>query len=258
VGRDVDGTPLAVVHRDVSPHNIVVTSGGGVKLIDLGIARASLQTHHTETGVVKGKYAYMAPEQLDAKAQVDARADLFALGAVLHELLVGRALFQGASDLDTCDRVRGAPIPDPCDARPDLPRAIGDVVLRALARDPDLRWPTAGELVRALDDAAAIGGVWPSAPRLWTEVTSLLGPAPRPELEHGALIWRDAPARTPRVYPRASGEGTVMEVIAPESTEKSDPPPEAEPSPDPARRDPSLAYYLHVGAVDRDGGGDED
>ena len=245
---DLDGTPLAVIHRDVSPHNIVVTSGGGVKLIDLGIARASLQTHHTETGVVKGKYAYMAPEQLDSSARVDARADLFALGAVLHELLVGRALFQGASDLDTCDRVRAAPIPDPCDTRPDLPRAIADVVLRALARDPDVRWASAADLARALDDAAAATGVWPGANRLWTEVGGLLGPAPRPELEDGGtLVWRDAPARAPRVYPRASGEGTVMEVITPEPTERSSPPEGAQPEP---RRDPSLAYYLHVGAVD--------
>jgi serine/threonine-protein kinase len=250
---DLDGTPLAVVHRDVSPHNIVVTSGGGVKLIDLGIARASLQTHHTETGVVKGKYAYMAPEQLDTKAVVDARADLFALGAVLHELLVGRALFQGASDLDTCDRVRAAPIPDPCDSRPDLPRTIADVVLRALARDPDVRFSSAAELARALEDAAAATGVWPSATRLWAEVTALLGAAPRPELEDGALVWRDAPARAPRVYPRASGEGTVMEVIAPEPTEKSEPPEGASTdSGDAGRRDPSLAYYLHVGAPDRD------
>src|SRR2546423_1129142 len=83
--------PLGVVHRDVSPHNIIISPGGSVKLIDLGIARASLQTHRTETGVVKGKYAYMAPEQLStARDSVDGRADVFSLGAVLHELLVGR------------------------------------------------------------------------------------------------------------------------------------------------------------------------
>ena len=256
---DLDGTPLGVVHRDVSPHNIIVSPGGGVKLIDLGIARASLQTHRTETGVVKGKYAYMAPEQL-SNVPIDGRADVFSLGAVVHELLVARALFQGTSDLDTCDRVRKAPIPNPSEARPDVPPAIADVVMSALERDPARR-PTAAQLAQALEDAAMKSGVWPSASTLWSEVRGLLGPAPRPELADEGLQWRDATPLAPRMWARARAEGTVMEVAdaAPEPLEGElsgpieAPPPKEDPA-DTARRDPALSYYLHVGAVKDDTG----
>ncbi len=257
---DLDGTPLDVIHRDVSPHNLIIGDNGVVKLIDLGVARAALQTHRTETGVVKGKYAYMAPEQLGPVAQLDARADLFSLGAVLHELLVGRALFQGQSDLDTCDRVRLLPIPDPHATRGDIPRGIADVVMTALERDPEHRWPSAAALVVALENAATGAGVWPSESGLAAETNALLGPAPRPVLEHHGLVWRDAPPALPRMWGGARGPGTVMETGQPTPpTPSATPEPiDDEPTegvaapiaePEPARRDPALSYYLHVGAV---------
>jgi serine/threonine-protein kinase len=269
---DLDGTPLRVIHRDVSPHNVIVASGGVVKLIDLGIARAALQTHHTETGVVKGNYAYMAPEQLGLAERLDGRADLFSLGAMLHELLVGRALFQGTSDLDTCERVRAAPIPHPQTARPDVPRAIADVIMTALERDPDRRWPSAATFAEALEDAAARAGVWPGESALWAEVTALLGPPPRPLWADGLLTWRDRRPGSPRLSPRAVREGTAVEA-SPPLDEIEDAPSAPVTDPDAPRpplvppqsrpRDPALSYYLHVGAVkdgdagDDDGGGEQ-
>jgi eukaryotic-like serine/threonine-protein kinase len=222
---DLDGAPLHVVHRDVSPHNLIIGDGGIVKLIDLGVARAALQTHHTETGVVKGKYAYMAPEQLRATAHLDARADLFSLGVVIWELLVGRALFQGTSDLDTCDRVRSAPIASPESVRADLPGALAQVVMTALERDPDRRWASATTLAAALEAAATRSGVWPSEAGLALETIALLGPAPRPMLDRGVLVWRDAAPATPRVF--GTADGTVME-----QTPAPLPPPPRAPSDD--------------------------
>jgi len=285
---DLDGAPLEVIHRDVSPHNLIIGSDGVVKLIDLGVARAALQTHHTETGVVKGKYAYMAPEQLGPASRLDARADLFSLGIVLHELLLGRALFQGTSDLDTCDRVRLLPIPDLVPLRPDLPRAVADVVMTALERNPDRRWQSGAQLAAALDVAAQDSGVWPSDAGLVDEVVALIGPAPRPVLDRGVLTWRDlTPSPPPITWSAArTGQGTVLRHSSPRPHTPTPPTPMIPsipelsrtpyvapdpvpdpvdeelsdaidarktpvlpPDPDPPRRDPALSYYIHVGAV---------
>src|SRR6185436_1352453 len=92
--KDASGKSLKVVHRDVSPHNIVISSAGAVKLIDFGVARAANKSVHTASGILKGKFPYMAPEQASAR-KVDARTDVFALGIVLWEMLVGESLFRG-------------------------------------------------------------------------------------------------------------------------------------------------------------------
>ncbi|MCE9580028.1 MAG: protein kinase [Deltaproteobacteria bacterium] len=268
---DLDGAPLGVIHRDVSPHNVIVTSSGHAKLIDLGIARAALQTHHTETGVVKGKYAYMAPEQLGPAHQLDTRADVFSLGVMIHEFLVGRPLFQGLSDLDTCERVRGQVVAHPARVRPDVPRAIGDVVMVALERDPERRWASAAAMVEALEDAAARAGVVPSPTGLWREALAIAGPAPLPLLRDGALVWSDGPARVRAATPlttiadRSEPVDADLEAALDELPDAvvreplDDAPTDDVPTPlidsvpvpidAPAVRDPALAYYLHVGGV---------
>src|SRR5690606_3081925 len=109
--RDVEGKPMLVVHRDVTPQNIMIDANGSVKLIDLGIARSEMQVHQTRVGTVKGKLSYIAPEALAKRAKVDHRADLFTLGIVLHESLTTKGLFRGSDDLDTLERVRSMPIP---------------------------------------------------------------------------------------------------------------------------------------------------
>jgi serine/threonine protein kinase len=190
--RDVDGTPLGVVHRDVTPQNVLISATGTAKLIDLGIARAALQTHETQAGLVKGKYAYMAPEQLDGRGHFDHRSDIFSLGVVLHEMLCGRPLFRGASDLDTVARVREGAIPDPAQARSDVPRELAAVVMAALERDPDRRLATGTELIAGLEDVAERCRILPSMLAVRDELHELCGMPPEPELHAGALHWRRA------------------------------------------------------------------
>ena len=148
--RGDDGQPLQVVHRDVSPQNLIVTYDGAVKVMDFGIARAVDQLHLTRTGTVRGKFPYMAPEQIE-QATVDRRADVWSLGVVLWELLTGKRLFHREREVDTMRAVLSAPIPAPSSVRPGIPRAIDAVALHALARNPAHRFASARELVLALE-----------------------------------------------------------------------------------------------------------
>jgi serine/threonine-protein kinase len=151
---DEQGVPLSIVHRDVSPQNLLVGSDGITRVLDFGIAKAVSRLQSTRLGQVKGKLAYMAPEQL-RREPVDRRTDLFATGVVLWELLVGRKLFAGDDYPATIAYVLGEPITHPSDCVPDLPRAVGDVAMRALSRDPQGRYATAMEMALALDATAA-------------------------------------------------------------------------------------------------------
>ena len=153
--REVDGRSLNVVHRDLSPHNILVSKDGEVKITDFGIAKAVTSAVRTRTGVVKGKIAYMSPEHAAGK-RADGRSDLYALGIVLWETLSGTRLFGRAAD----DRRPPAPserrsIPNPAALRPDVPEGLGLFVGRLLAPDPDERFAGALEALEALELAGA-------------------------------------------------------------------------------------------------------
>jgi serine/threonine-protein kinase len=146
-----DGRPLGIIHRDVTPSNIMLCAGGGIKLLDFGVAKSDRSEPLTRAGTVKGKPAYLAPEQLDQR-KVDGRVDLFALGVVLHEMLSLEHLFAGDRDLVTLKNVREMTIPRPSAGRPDVPPDLDAVIMRALERDPDRRYAGAGEMARALDE----------------------------------------------------------------------------------------------------------
>src|SRR5207244_12792836 len=133
---NTEGEPYHMVHRDISPQNVLVTFEGGVKLIDFGVAKAAGRAQHTRTGALKGKYSYMSPEQV-AGAEVDGRSDIFALGIVLHELLTGRRLFKADSDVQTLARVRECNVAPPSRVNPPLPPGLDAIVLKALAKDPN-------------------------------------------------------------------------------------------------------------------------
>jgi eukaryotic-like serine/threonine-protein kinase len=153
--RTNDGTPLDIVHRDVSPQNVLISWDGEVKLIDFGIAKAAHRLTHTQAGMVKGKFSYISPEQLAGRGATR-RSDIFAVGAVLYELLTNTRLFKGETDMATVELVKNAEIAPPTTVSSGLPRQLDGIVLKALARDPKDRYRSAGELLVDLETVAAI------------------------------------------------------------------------------------------------------
>ncbi len=148
--RDETGSPALVVHRDVNPSNIFLCVSGEPKVIDFGLAKARDRIGGTAIGVVKGKLAYLSPEQVAGKP-VDRRSDIFSLGITLWEITVGRRLFREDSDVATVRRVLAADVPDPTTLVPDYPPALAAVLRRALDPDPMTRFASANELARELD-----------------------------------------------------------------------------------------------------------
>lgn len=152
--RDHEGIPLNLVHRDVSPHNLLVGSDGRTRLLDFGVARARQRLTTTRVGEMKGKLAYMAPEQASGQA-IDRRTDLFAAGIVLWESLAGARLFYGSNEADTLSRLMTQEIPPLSQFSMNTPTALDKVVGRALDRDPDRRFSSAQDFANALEEAAA-------------------------------------------------------------------------------------------------------
>jgi serine/threonine protein kinase len=149
-----DGQVLGMIHRDVSPSNVMLSFDGTVKLLDFGIAKAlgeDAAEEATKSGTLKGKFAYMAPEQTGSN-EIDRRIDIFATGIVLHEILTGRRLFKGENDMQTIERVRRCEIPLPSLHNPLCPPQLDQIVLQALAKNCDDRYQSASEMADALDD----------------------------------------------------------------------------------------------------------
>lgn len=148
--RDYDGRPLSIIHRDVSPHNIFVTYDGHTKLVDFGIAKAALSSTETEVGVLKGKVAYMSPEQAMG-GRIDQRSDLFAMGIVLWELLARQRLMTGESAANTLHKLMNEPIPRLSQVVPGIDPALDAIVAKSLEKDPQYRWQSAAEMRDALE-----------------------------------------------------------------------------------------------------------
>ena len=148
--RTSDGEALNVIHRDVTPSNVVLTSAGSLKLLDFGIAKYETSEARTQNHYVKGKPAYLAPEIIEGNA-FDARVDLFSVGVVLHELLTLTPLFAADHDLAILHKVLRCRSRAPSRARPDVPPALDAIVMKALQRDRARRYASAAEMARDLD-----------------------------------------------------------------------------------------------------------
>jgi eukaryotic-like serine/threonine-protein kinase len=149
--RGANGQPLQIVHRDVSPQNILVTYEGEVKVVDFGIAKAASKSEHTKTGMLKGKFSYMSPEQCLGEP-LDARADIFALGIVLYELVTGKRLFKHESELMILEMIVKRPIVRPAEAAEGVPPKLDAIIMQALEKAPEARFQTAQEMQIALEE----------------------------------------------------------------------------------------------------------
>mgnify|MGYP000970547848 CR=1 FL=1 len=198
---DESGASMRVIHRDVSPQNVFLTFDGNVKLLDFGLAKSVFQASVTRDGVAKGKLSYMSPEQVMTKA-LDHRTDIWSLGIVLYELSLGVKLFDvGRGELNVVRDIMEARVPRPRDIDPGYPAALEAIVLRALAKRPEDRFPTAYAFARDLAAAAAEAGIVPS-PEAVTRFLNELYPdrivgrtAPGPELLPSAIA--DPPPEKP-------------------------------------------------------------
>jgi serine/threonine protein kinase len=198
---DDKGEPLGLVHRDVSPSNLLVTHGGHVKVIDFGIAKASVGHLRTQTGHVKGKMAYMSPEAIGGK-ELDARSDLFSLGVVAHELVTARPLFATKNEYQTLLRVQKAAVAPPSTYNQDCPAELDAIIMRALERNRDHRWASAADMREQLIDLALRYNL-NAGPRVvsdWMQWAFAMGDAPRGELS-GKITMTGTPAvSTPRPF----------------------------------------------------------
>ncbi len=148
--KDDEGNSVGLVHRDISPQNIFITYDGAVKIIDFGIARAAGRLAQTTLGKIKGKFSYMAPEQV-LGSEFDHRVDLFALGATLYECAIGARLFAGKDDTDTLHQLLFEDVPDPRTRIPDFPTELALCLKRALASKPEERYPSGAPFRDELD-----------------------------------------------------------------------------------------------------------
>jgi TonB family protein len=148
--HDFEGKDLGLVHRDVSPQNVLVSQDGDIKLCDFGIAKAASKASHTQAGALKGKLQYMSPEQAWGRS-IDKRSDIFALATVLFEMLTGKKLFTGDNELSILEQVREARVALPSEINDEVTPQIDRIVVKALQKDPANRYQTAGEMAKELD-----------------------------------------------------------------------------------------------------------
>jgi eukaryotic-like serine/threonine-protein kinase len=200
--RDAAGRSMGIVHRDVSPQNVLISHAGEVKIVDFGIAKATMRAKQTAVGVIKGKYYYMSPEQAWGDP-LDHRTDIFSAGILLYEMLTGQMLYLEEDMTKLLEMVRRADIPPPSSKRREIPRELDRIVMRALAKKPDLRWQTAQDYATELERFLHAYAPDYTASRLATFVGEVMGPRAPAEPPPAARPPR-APAPPP---PPTGAEG---------------------------------------------------
>jgi serine/threonine protein kinase len=225
--RTADGTPMGIVHRDVSPSNIMVGYDGAVKLLDFGIAKAISRSVETQAGVIKGKFAYMAPEQCRGRG-VDRRSDVFSLGIILYEVTTQHRCFRADSDFDTMHRIVTGDVVRPSRLVQGYPPALEAVVMKALAVDQGQRYQSAGALLEAIEGFASMARMSLSTVGLGRFMRDMFGDVPEPWLSTGRF--------TP-IEPREHTISNTAGAEEPRARLPTAPPPRAS-SPPPAGSSP--------------------
>jgi TonB family protein len=214
--RDFEDREMGLVHRDVSPQNVLLTSDGDVKLCDFGIAKAVSKASHTQVGALKGKLQYMSPEQAWGRP-LDGRSDIFSLGAVLFEMVTGERLFPGDSELSVLEAVRQGRIRSPRQVDPSIPREVDEIVTRALAIEPQDRFASAGEMKQRIEAALAALSPSPGPTDLAAFIHRALSAEPVEESEP-AVSFAPPPPQPAAVIPEPPAppaEAAFVEAVAP-------------------------------------------
>lgn len=251
---DDEGRPLGIVHRDVTPSNVMLTRDGALKLLDFGLARATTHQHRTDAGIVKGKVGYMAPEQC-VRSDVDARADIFATGAVLYELTVGRGPFNFSEPHLAWNAMATATFDKPSSVSPGFSPQLEAILVQALERSPEDRQQSARELRMQLESFARSAGIFPNANAVAEWVRSLIReerpPAPTEEQPAPPRLtvvakrkaeprptWEEAP---PVRAPTADGESALGKTFVSMSG--------SAPGPGRSRTGPAIVAVLVIACV---------
>jgi serine/threonine protein kinase len=191
--RDHNGRPLRIVHRDVSPQNVLISYAGEVKLVDFGIAKATMRARQTAAGVIKGKYYYMSPEQAWGEP-LDHRTDVFSAGILLYETLTGQMLYLDEDLHKLLDKVRRAEIPPPSTLRNDIPPQLDAIVMRALSKQPEGRYSSAADMAHELERFLHAYAPVFTANKVSTWIAEVIGhPAPTPVPHQQEVISEESP-----------------------------------------------------------------
>ncbi len=212
--RDARGRPLGIIHRDISPQNVLISYDGDLKIIDFGIAKAADRLVKTQTGILKGKFAYMAPEQARGEP-IDHRSDVFAIGVVLYELLTGERAFKADTDFGLLEKVRRVDVVPVRQLRPEVPRDLERIVMKALARDAGDRYAWAGLLADELDRFLGEQGMTATRDELGAFVRRTFRDEHAEEQERLRRLTKGAPDGVPAtIDPFARSTGSQASPVA--------------------------------------------
>jgi serine/threonine protein kinase len=243
----IDGRPFNIVHRDVSPSNLMVSYEGGVKVVDFGIAKAEHRATETQSGAIKGKISYLSPEQCRG-AELDRRSDLFALGIVLWEMLTTERLYKKTSVYDIMASILEDTVPPPSTLRPDISPEIDGIVLRLLAKNPDDRFQSGEQLNDAIENAAVGIGSALSAVAVSRVMRELFGRRSEPWIERQArdrdpevITLTSQPIPHDHPLPIELIATTLMPTLGPDAM--PEPPKTPVPTDEPPPRLPSLPVF---------------
>lgn len=220
--KDFQGKPLNIIHRDISPQNILITFEGDVKIVDFGIAKAASQNTMTQMGMIKGKVAYMSPEQAAGK-KIDNRSDIFSCGIILYELVTGNKMFSGDT-LHILSKVRNAEFAKPDEAQKGLPDKLLKIIYKALEKDPERRYQSCNDMLTDIEECLYENGMRPTVQGLAKYLKILFSTEIKAEEEHMRKISRlGLGEQQKEAAPEAAGSGDISAPETPSPPAESPP-----------------------------------